>query len=243
MPISAQGTQISVCFKSRNLDFPGVFPSAATALTLGYQDEVGGDFEFAERIKLGRAGLDQESTDRIPTYRWAEQLATQIEQSIGAARRELEPASSGEVDELWLCGGGAQIAGLADYLAKRLGIATKLWNPLDAYREQGGRIDMAPVGDVGNTLAVALGMGMNAATSEITLDLLPREEKAKLTQSEQRRRLIYSFAAGVVSICGPWTWRPHTEQDAADGKAQSWMKRYDVSRNPNRGQGRHSPRT
>ena len=43
---------------------------------------------------------------------------------------------------------------------------------------------------------------MNAATHDITLDLLPREEKAKLTQSEQRRRLIYSFAAGVVLFAG-----------------------------------------
>jgi type IV pilus assembly protein PilM len=199
--IGAGSTDVCL-FQEQKLRFSRSFPIGGNGLTLSYQDEVGGDFEFAERIKLGRAGLDQESTDRIPTYRWAEQLATQIEQSIGAARRELEPASSGEVDELWLCGGGAQIAGLADYLAKRLGIATKLWNPLDAYREQGGRIDMAPVGDVGNTLAVALGMGMNAATSEITLDLLPREEKAKLTQSEQRRRLIYSFAAGVVLFAG-----------------------------------------
>lgn len=189
-------------FQGQKLGFSRSFPIGGNDLTLRYQDEVGGDFEFAERIKLGRSGLDQESTDRIPTYKWAEQLIIQIEQSIGAARRELEPASSVKVDEIWICGGGAQISGLPDYFTSRLGITTKYWNPLDAFSEQGGKIDIAPVGSIGVTLAVALGLGMNAASHEVTLDLLPKEEKAKLTQGEQRRRLIYSFAAGVVLFAG-----------------------------------------
>ena len=182
--------------------FLEVFRSAGNDLTLRYHDEVGGDFEFAEQIKLGRCGLDQESADRIPTYQWAEQLLTQVEQSIGAARREFESSSSVNVDEIWICGGGAQVAGLPDYFANRLGIATKNWNPLDAFSKQGGKIDTAPIGNVGSTLAVALGLGMNAATNEIALNLLPREEKAKLTQSDQRRRLMYSLAAGIVLVAG-----------------------------------------
>lgn len=199
--IGAGNTDICL-FQGQKFEFSRSVSIGGNDLTLRYQDEVGGDFEFAERIMLGRAGLDQESTDRIPTYQWAEQLATQIEHSIGAARRELEPSLPGEMDEIWLCGGGAQIDGLADYLAERLGIAVKLWNPLEAFEEQGGKIDMAPVGNVGITLAVALGIGMNTANHEIALDLLPKEEKAKLTQSEQRRRLIYSLAAGIVLTAG-----------------------------------------
>lgn len=199
--IGAGNTDLCL-FQGGKFEFSRSFPIGGNDLTRRYQDEVGGDFEFAERITLGRSGLDQESADRVPTYQWAEQLATQIEQSIGAARRELEPTLPGETDEIWLCGGGAQIDGMADFLAQRLGIAAKLWNPLDAFEEQGGKIDTAPIGNVGNTLAVALGIGMNAANHEIALDLLPKEEKAKLTQSEQRRRLIYSLAAGVVFAAG-----------------------------------------
>ena len=199
--IGAGNTDICL-LQGQKLGFSRSFPIGGNNLTLRYQDEVGGDFEFAERIKLGRSGLDQESTDRIPTYQWAEQLATQIEQSIGAARRESGSASSAKVDEIWISGGGAQVSGLPDYFTNRLGITTRPWNPLDAFSEQGGKIDTAPVGNIGVTLAVALGLGMNAATHDITLDLLPREEKAKLTQSEQRRRLIYSFAAGVVLFAG-----------------------------------------
>ena len=199
--IGAGNTDICL-FQGKKLGFSRSFPIGGNDLTRRYQDEAGGDFEFAERIKLGRAGLDQESSDRIPTYQWAEQLAIQIEQSIGAARRELYSTSSSETNEIWLCGGGAQINGLADYLTKRLGVATKLWNPLDSFEKQGGKIDMAPIGNIDNTLAVALGIGMNTATHEIALNLLPREEKAKLTQSEQRRRLIYSLAAGIVLVAG-----------------------------------------
>lgn len=199
--IGAGNTDICL-FQGQKLGFSRSFPIGGNDLTLRYQDEVGGDFEFAERIKIGRSGLDQESADRIPTYQWAEQLVTQIDQSIGAARRELESASSSKVDKIWICGGGAQISGLPDYFANRLGITTNYWNPLDAFSEQGGKMDMAPIGNVGSTLAVALGLGINAATHEITLDLLPKEEKTKLTQSEQKRRLIYSFAAGVVLFAG-----------------------------------------
>ncbi len=199
--IGAGNTDICL-FQGQTLGFSRSFSIGGNDLTLRYHDEVGGDFEFTEQIKLGRCGLDQESADRIPTYQWAEQLLTQVEQSIGAARRELESSSSVNVDEIWICGGGGQVSGLPDYFANRLGIATKNWNPLDAFSKQGGKIDTAPIGNVGSTLAVALGLGMNAATDAITLDLLPREEKVKLTQSDQRRRLIYSFAAGAVLLAG-----------------------------------------
>ncbi|MDE0505057.1 MAG: pilus assembly protein PilM [Candidatus Poribacteria bacterium] len=182
--------------------FSRSFSLGGNDLTLRYQEEVGGDFEFAEQMKMGRCGLDQESTDRIPTYKWADRLATQIDQSIGAARREIESASEIEIDEILICGGGGPVSGLPEYLTNRLGVATKRWNPLDAFSEQGGKIDTAPIGNVGGALSVALGLGVNAATHEIALDLLPREEKAKLTQSEQRRRLIYSVAAGIVLVAG-----------------------------------------
>ena len=199
--IGAGNTDLCL-FQGERLRFSRSLPIGGNNLTLRYQDEVGGDFEFAERIKLGRAGLDQELPDRIPTFQWADELATQFQRSIGASLRELEPTLSGKVDEIWLCGGGAQVSGLADYLAERLGTATKFWSPLDAFREQGGKIDTAPVGNFGNTLAVALGLGINSANREASLDLLPGEEKIKLTQNERRRQLVYGFAAGIVLIAG-----------------------------------------
>ena len=199
--IGAGNTDLCL-YQGEKLRFSRSFPVGGNNLTLRYQDEVGGDFEYADRIKLGRAGLDQELPDRIPTYQWAEQLTTHFQQSIVACRRELESTSPGNVDEIWLCGGGAQVHGLADYLTERLGIATKLWNPLDAFSEQGGKIETAPVGNFGNTLAVALGLAVNSATHETSLNLLPREEKVKLTQSEQRRHLMYGVVAGAVLVAG-----------------------------------------
>ena len=223
--IGAGNTDVCV-FQGESLRFSRSFPIAGNNLTLHYQDAVGGDFEFAERIKVGRAGLDQELPDRIPTYHWADQLTTQFQQSIGGARREMEANSSGDVDEIWLCGGGAQITGLADYLAHRLGISTKLWDPLEAFSDQGGKVDAAPTGNSGDALAVALGIGLSSTPRQASLNLLPREEKVKLTQSQQRRHLMYGVAAGAILVVGlglggfTLNRTRRMENDVLDGRIQ-----------------------
>ena len=186
------------------LRFSRSFPIGGNQLTHLYQRETGDNFEVAERRKIMNAAVNPQLDGIEPSQEWAEGLVTELRRSINGAKRELNINGDRLVGEIWLCGGGARIAGLTDYIADRLEMPALLWNPLDAFKgvwdEQ--RSDTQSVEGFSDTLAVTLGLGVNALTSQISLDLLPSEEKAKLTQAQQRKRTLMAVAAGLVLLAG-----------------------------------------
>ncbi len=186
------------------LRFSRSFPVGGDHLTHLYQQEMGGDFELAERRKIANAALDRQSQSANPSYEWADGLVAELKRSINGAKRELNINGGRIVSEIWLCGGGARIRGLADYIADRLDVPTRFWNPLDAFKavsdEQ--RSNFQAVDAFSDTFAVALGLGVNALTSQISLDLLPSEERIKLTQTQQRKRTLMAVAAGLTLLAG-----------------------------------------
>jgi len=186
------------------LRFSRSFPIGGNHLTHLYQQETGSDFEIAERRKIMDAALNQHLQATNPSYAWADGLVSELNRSINGAKRELNITGDSMVREIWLCGGGARISGLTDYIADRLEVPVLLWNPLDAFKEvwDEQRSDIQSVDGFSDTLAVALGLGVNALTSRISLDLLPSEEKVKLTQAQQRKRTLMAVAAGLVLLVG-----------------------------------------
>ena len=186
------------------LRFSRSFPIGGNHLTHLYEHETGADFELAENRKIVNAALDQQSESDASSYEWAEGLVAELRRSINGAKRELNINEDRIVSEIWLCGGGARIRGLAAYIADRLEVPARFWNPLDAFQEVADtqRSNFQAVDSFGDTLAVALGLGINALTSRISLDLLPSEEKAKLTQAQQRNRTLMAVAAGLVLLVG-----------------------------------------
>ena len=186
------------------LRFSRSFPIGGNHLTHLYEHETGADFELAENRKIVNAALDQQSESDASSYEWAEGLVAELRRSINGAKRELNINEDRIVSEIWLCGGGARIRGLAAYIADRLEVPARFWNPLDAFQEVADtqRSNFQAVDSFGDTLAVALGLGINALTSRISLDLLPSEEKAKLTQAQQRKRTLMAVAAGLVLLVG-----------------------------------------
>ena len=186
------------------LRFSRSFPIGGNHLTHLYQHETGDNFEVAERRKIVNAALDQQLQGIAPSYEWADGLVAELKRSINGAKRELNINGDGIISEIWLCGGGARISGLTGYITDRLEVPVLLWNPLDAFKvvwnEQ--RSDAQSVDGFSDTLAVALGLGVNALTSQISLDLLPSEEKVKLTQAQQRKRTLMAVAAGLVLLVG-----------------------------------------
>ena len=187
-----------------SLRFSRSFPIGGNHLTRLYEHETGADFELAENRKIVNAALDQQSESDASSYEWAEGLVAELRRSINGAKRELNINEDRIVSEIWLCGGGARIRGLAAYIADRLEVPARFWNPLDAFEEVADtqRSNFQAVDSFGDTLAVALGLGINALTSRISLDLLPSEEKAKLTQAQQRKRTLMAVAAGLVLLVG-----------------------------------------
>ena len=186
------------------LRFSRSFPIGGNHLTHLYEHETGADFVLAENRKIVNAALDQQSESDASSYEWAEGLVAELRRSINGAKRELNINEDRIVSEIWLCGGGARIRGLAAYIADRLEVPARFWNPLDAFQEVANtqRSNFQAVDSFGDTLAVALGLGINVLTSRISLDLLPSEEKAKLTQAQQRKRTLMAVAAGLVLLVG-----------------------------------------
>ena len=186
------------------LRFSRSFPIGGNHLTHLYEHETGADFELAENRKIVNAALDQQSESDASSYEWVEGLVAELRRSINGAKRELNINEDRIVSEIWLCGGGARIRGLAAYIADRLEVPARFWNPLDAFQEVADtqRSNFQAVESFGDTLAVALGLGINALTSRISLDLLPSEEKVKLTQAQQRKRTLMAVAAGLVLLVG-----------------------------------------
>ncbi len=186
------------------LRFSRSFPIGGNHLTHLYQQETGSDFEIAERRKIMDAALNRHLQATNPSYEWADGLIAELKRSINGAKRELHINGDSIVREIWLCGGGARISGLTGYIADRLEVPVLLWNPLDTFKEvwDEQRSDAQSVDGFSDTLAVALGLGVNALTSRISLDLLPSEEKVKLTQAQQRKRTLMAVAAGLVLLVG-----------------------------------------
>ncbi len=205
MVVDVGAERTDICLMAGDtLRFSRSFPVGGNHLTQLYQQEMGSDFEIAERRKIMDAALNQHLQAANPSYEWADGLVAELKRSINGAKRELNINGEGIVSEIWLCGGGARISGLTDYIADRLEVPVLLWNPLDAFKEvwDEQRSDAQSVDGFSDTLAVALGLGVNALTSQISLDLLPSEEKVKLTQAQQRKRTLMAVAAGLVLLLG-----------------------------------------
>ena len=205
MVVDVGAERTDICLMAGDaLRFSRSFPVGGNHLTQLYQQEMGSDFEIAERRKIMDAALNQHLQAANPSYEWADGLVAELKRSINGAKRELNINGEGIVGEIWLCGGGARISGLTDYIADRLEVPVLLWNPLDAFKEvwDEQRSDAQSVDGFSDTLAVALGLGVNALTSQISLDLLPSEEKVKLTQAQQRKRTLMAVAAGLVLLLG-----------------------------------------
>jgi type IV pilus assembly protein PilM len=212
-----------VCFMAgERLRFSRSFPVGGNHLTRLYEKGAEVSFEAAEARKVTHATLERHSEAAAPAYEWAERLIAELNRSITGARRELDIENDGFVSAIWLCGGSSRVPGLANYVAERLRIQTRLWSPLDAFKlvcdEQ--RSDAQAINGFQDTLAVALGLGVNAATKQISLDLLPKEEKAKLTQAEQRQRFLLGAAAALVLIAalglGGFAWNRAHQAKLAD---------------------------
>ncbi len=205
MVVDIGAGRTDLCLLAGNaLRFSRSFPIGGNHLTDLYQQDIGSDFEVAERLKMIEAALNRDLQAANPSYEWADGFVAELQRSISGAKRELNLTEDRIVREIWLCGGGSRISGLTDYIANQLEVPARHWNPSDAFKEiwDEQRSNIQSVDGFSDTLAVALGLGVNALTTRISLDLLPAEEKVKLTQGQQRKRTFMAVAAGSALLIG-----------------------------------------
>ncbi len=165
--------------------------------------------------------------DEAPTSTWTAQLVGELQRSIAAAtaHRASDSFSAAEeaeeIDsvesltlpeaetELWLCGGGARVPGLAAALEEALDIPTASWNPLRAVEQQSD-IKIEPqraevnaiLEEWGDTLAVPLGVGFGALDATLQPSLLPKEAVETLTQTTRQRQILATAGLGVLIVGG-----------------------------------------
>ena len=158
------------------------------------------------------------SASEMPAHTWTTQFISELRRSIAATTHfEAEENTDGyqsltfpETEtELWLCGGGARVPDLASTCEAELNIPTQLWNPLHAVQQHAG-IDIRSarpgvetiLDEWGDTLAVPLGVGLNALKSEAPVSLLPKEAVETLTQTTRQRQLVAAVGLSVLIIGG-----------------------------------------
>ena len=155
------------------------------------------------------------SASEMPAYTWTTRFIGELRRSMTAAATHYGTEVNTDLSlsetetELWLCGGGARVPDLASTCETELNIATQLWNPLHAV-QQYASIDIDParpeveatLEEWGDTLAVPLGVGLNALKSTVPVSLLPKEAVKTLTQTTRQRQLFAAAGLGVLIIGG-----------------------------------------
>ena len=182
-----------------------------------------GTLRFSRSFRLGEKHLSENREPRTanreaPISTWTTQFIGELQRSIAAAKTsygtddpdatENRTPSETEV-ELWLCGSGAQIQGLATACETALNIRTQLWNPLHALEQSGGiDTNLVPTAaknvldEWGDTLAVPLGVALNAVNPATKVSLLPQETVETLTHAARQRQLFAAAGLGVLVIGG-----------------------------------------
>lgn len=119
-------------------------------------------FAEAEAIKLGQAAVADESRQRV-----AELVLDTCRQWSGEIRRALDFYQTNHpeqpVREIVLSGGGARLAGLADFLGRELELPTKVFNPFSKTLADQERIDPRYLQAVAPEMAQAAGLATRTA--------------------------------------------------------------------------------
>ena len=183
------------------LQFSRAFHVSGDQLTRTLMTEMDVDAETAEQEK------QDIPADQPPTRTWTRRFIVELERSIAAAERELNNEESEEIEEIWLCGGGARVPELAEACQEQLQIPTRLWNPVYAGAIDTSNVASGTLESYGDTLAVPLGVGIHLLDAEQPVSLLPTEVGVKRAESSRKhQQLIAAGIAGflllVIALCG-----------------------------------------
>lgn len=127
-------------------------------LTEQIRDTFDIDFEEAEALKLGHIPPDdrQEQIEEIFT--------TTCTQWILEIKKAIDLYHSNNMEQplnrLVLSGGGAKVAGLADFLARETGLPVELFNPFSNMLSNPKQIDPEYLNSIGPEMAIATGIAI-----------------------------------------------------------------------------------
>ncbi len=211
LDIGAEFTDM-IFMKGERLDLARTVTTAGNAITEAMtvaitteEGQLALDAYDAEDLKRKYGIPPDDSPERLPSGIMVKRLATlqrpaldrfvaEINRSIDYYRREF---GEQKIDRLLICGGGAAMKGLREYIQTSLGIPTELFDP---FRDFGlYRKGTGPEEGMGYRMVAALGLYYD----HTAVDLLPMEMKAgRFVARDVRMMTIGGIAWVGVLIVG-----------------------------------------
>ncbi|HAR98098.1 MAG TPA: pilus assembly protein PilM [Syntrophus sp. (in: bacteria)] len=156
--IGASITNINVVLNGGSI-FTRDFTLGGNAVTEALQEKLGVTFEEAEKIKLEgvRGGEMEEREFNDSLLQLADPICSEIERSLDYFRSTY---GGGDIRKVLLCGGSANIPGIAQELSQRLNIETEVVNPFQKIGYNKKVIDPGQIQSIGPVAAVGVGLAL-----------------------------------------------------------------------------------
>ncbi len=163
-----------IIFSGNSIRFTCTIPISSQQLTRAVADGLGIDFSKAEELKIKR-GITTQKDDKEDVAGLISPILSDLVEQIkkyinfyqGHVSHEYFP-SDGKIDKIILCGGGANLKELPDFISKKLKIQVELGNPFANIASQKTNSSKSiPQGKV-ISYATALGLALRGATTNLS---------------------------------------------------------------------------
>jgi type IV pilus assembly protein PilM len=158
--VGASVMNINIVSKGTSL-FTRDIPIGGNRYTESIQRELGLSYEDAEAVKKGgkTSGSNQAAAAQSVIESVNAEVASEIARTIDYFKSTV---TEGDVQQVLLCGGGAQIAGLVKQLRDRMQAVVEIANPFAEVDTSGSDFDQATLADLAPMASVGVGLALRS---------------------------------------------------------------------------------
>ncbi len=156
--VGASVMNINIVSKGTSL-FTRDIPIGGNRYTEAIQRELGLSYEEAEETKKQGGGGNKRAAVQSVIESVNAEVASEIARTIDYFKSTV---AEGEVQQVLLCGGGAQVAGLVHQLKDRMHAVVELANPFAEVDTSGSDFDQATLAEMAPMAAVGVGLALRS---------------------------------------------------------------------------------
>ncbi len=200
--------------------FLRVISTGGSALSAAVAKEFGENFTAAENRKRtqgfvapGSNHADHPDPDLAKLSKVLRNTLTRLHAEVARSISFYRSQQGGAApNKVYLCGGGANMALVSDFLVEKLGVAVETLNPLRCVKVSDG-VDQSHLHRLAPLMAEHVGLALRSNLScPIAFDLMPPSVGVAKTQKQQ----VLAIAFAGVAICAPLlAWGYHLSNSAA----------------------------
>ncbi|HET6678013.1 MAG TPA: type IV pilus assembly protein PilM [Nitrospira sp.] len=158
--VGASVMNINIVSKGTSL-FTRDIPIGGNRYTESIQRELGLSYEEAEQLKKGgkASGNNQAAAAQSVIESVNAEVASEIARTIDYYK---STAAEGEVQQVLLCGGGAQVSGLVKQLRDRMHAVVEVANPFAEVDTSGSDFDQTTLAEMASMASVGVGLALRS---------------------------------------------------------------------------------